>query len=732
MKQQVLMSNFSAGEFSPELEGRADIEKFNASAKLLQNVVIMKQGGFTHRPPLDFRAVAKVPSLPGHMIPFISSSNDAFVLEFGDLIMRVWKNGALVEATIGFPYELVTPYTSADLSLVDYAQSGDTLIIVTGTKFPQRLRRFSDNVWGFDNVPFNPPAVLEIGERLAANLTISSPAVGAGRTITASAGVFLQADVGRTVTWGTGQALITGYTSATSVTATVQVAFNVAAINFPNWILGDSPMTTLTPSAAGPVGTVVTMTLSSPGWRIGDELGYVVINGGLVRLTGFVSSTVLNGVIVNELTSATGALTDTWVLQLPLWNQYDGYPRSVCFYQQRLWFGGTARFPESFWGSRSGLYFDFTPGTLDDSAVYKTIASTRVNPIQFMTTNKSLVMLGYSGEVEGRGGIEKPITQTNAQIDTQSEWGAAFVKPQTVGKEIVFVERGGTELRSLFPGQVDGYDSASVSIYSEHLLLSGVVTYSFEKKPNMVLWVATNRDGEGNAERGGLHAFTFNREQNTIAWASGFTDGYVERLATIPKDGRDVTYAMVKRTINGVVTRYIEILDWTIDRGKFDSHISVNGPLTNWPVPHLEGKTVAAIGDGVFLGEFTVTGGIITTPAGLDITTLHVGLPIESKAILRAPEIGTGSGTSQGQAMSTNHIWVRLLRSVGLTINGSTVEFRQLDTDLLDQQVPSFTGLKDVADYGWENGESDLTLLQNQGMPWTVICVVRNFTANPG
>lgn len=724
-KMQTVQTNFTGGEFSPELEGRSDVDKYNSSAKLLQNVVVLRTGGITHRPPTQYRSPIKDETQEGRLIKFAASSSSASAhqLEFSHLLMRVrTTDGGLVESSPGFPFEMVTPFTAAELADLDWAQKGDTMIIVSPNHYPQRLRRFSSTQWAIDTAPLNPGAVFEIGERPAANLTISSAAVGAGRTVTASAAAFLASDVGRTLTWGIGVATITAFGSSTSITVTVTTAFPSTAVNSPNWTIGESPMTTLTPSAATPVGASITLTLGADGWRSDDSVGYIEVNGGYVKVTSYVSPTVMNGTILRELSGTSAAAADTWVLQLPLWNAVDGYPRTCTFHQGRLWFGNTNRFPQSVWGSRSGLSFDFTPGTDDDSAVYKTADSDESSPLQFISSAKSLLMLGSTVEFTGRGGVEKPITQTNMQIDPESEWGASHVRPANAGSSLLYVEAGQRALRSLQPSEIEGFDSVDLSIYSEHLLRNGVKEISYERRPNSVLWVVTHS--------GELHAFTYNPAQNTVAWASGLIDGVVESVSTAPTGLADRTLLIVQRTINGVTRRYVEYLNWDAGRGKFDSFVQGVGPIGTFYVPHLDGKTVSVTADGCYLGLFEVVAGFITLPPGLTIELITVGLPIECKVIVRAPEVGTGSGTSQGQAQSTNKVWVRLLDSVGLTVNGSTVEFRQFDTDVLDNEPAAFTGLKDVAEYGWADGESDLELVQNQGMPWTILAVIRNFTVN--
>lgn len=742
---QQIATNFSGGEFSPLLAGRVDLEKWNSSARTLRNVVALKQGGATIRPPLTFQVATKDSTKLSRIIGFVYSRTDAYQLEFGDFYIRVRRaNGAVVESSPGVPYEINTSYAHTKLADLDFSQGDDTMIITQPDGFPKRLRRFSDTNWVFDDAPLVPQPVSELGYQLiTVNMTLSLGTIGVGRTLTATTAVFLASDVGREVEWGGGRATITGFTSTTVLTVTVTAVFQSLTgygnkANGPLWTLVGSPFTTLTPGTATPEGAATSLALLANGWRLTDVGSLVEVNGGLVRITVVTDAINATGIILRELTSITGAVAGSWAILSPIWNSQRGYPKTCCFYQQRLWFGNTAAFPQSIWGSRSGLYFDFTPGVDDDSAVYKTTAVTdEVNPLQFLCGAGSLIMLGYSAEVEGKGGIEKPITPTNMQINSQSEWGADNIRPVTVGKEILFVERGAKSLRAMFPQQVDGYDTTDVSVFSEHLIASGITAIAYERKPNSVLWVAT--------ADGGLHAFTYNREQNTIAWCgggttNGGTTAVIESLSTVPSSSSDVTDAIVRRTINGVTVRNIERLDWTVNdgltKGFSDSRVvRTYGPATSVCAGFTQhaGQQVVVHADGIYMGLYTVSGGgVITLPRVASEVT--AGYPYTATIALPKPEVGTGTGTGSGQATSINKIQVRMNNTVGLKVNGEEVAFRYFDAPAtLDTPPTPFTGLKDITSAGWDNDEgADLTLTQDQGLPWTILAVIRTLTVNAG
>lgn len=722
---QTITTNFTAGEFSPRLRGRVDLEKYNSSAELLRNAVVLRQGGATIRPSLDFCGEVKASANVTRPIPFVYSRDDAFVLELGDLYLRVWTpDGLPVETSPGVPLEVVTPYAASQLAELDFTQGGDTLLLFHEDVPTQRLRRFSATNWVMDAAPLDPPPLYEAGHAPASvSMTLSAATVGTGRTATSSAAFFKPADVGRTLTSAAGVFMVTGYTSSTEVTGSITAAFTGTVLVVGSWKLQGSPQTTCTASVAGPVGAVITLTLGAAGWH--DEAGgYVELNGGVVRITGLTSDVIADGVIVRELTGTTAAPADGWVLKNSAFNAIDGYPRTGTLLQQRLWLGGTRTAPLSVWGSRSGLYFDFLPGTLDDSAVYKTVDSDENNAIQYLASGWGLLLvLTFGNEFDLRGGIEKPITQLNAQITRRSRWGAAACRPEGMGTDMAFVVRGSRGVRVMEKNDIEGFTSSEVSIFSAHLLADGIVSMSYEQNPESVLWHATGA--------GAILALTYYREQQTAGYASGDTDGAVEWLATVPAGASDVTFALVRRTIDGSTKRYLERFNWTAPPGQ-DCRKQVSGAAaTVWAgFDHLEGKTVAVLADGIHVGSVVVSGGEIELPR--EASTVSAGLPYTATIKLQAPEVGTGTGTAQGQAMSTHDVAVRFLDTAGCTINGQPVAFQQFDGPLLDRPPELFSGIKRMIEAGWEIGESPVELTQDLPYPWTVLSVIRGLTVNQG
>ncbi len=294
-RQDTLQTNFSGGELSPLLYGRPDLAKYADSVKRARDVVMLQHGGFTGRPGTDYIGEVKDSSKFTRLVPFVYSTSAAYVLEFGDGYMRVWKDGAVVGG--GSPYEIATPYATADLEPMDYTQGADTMFLARETKMPHRLQRFADNRWSIGAAPFDPLPFDAIGTRHNVSITLGAAALGA-TTASASGSVFLASDVGRSIAFEGGNARITAVTAPNSANVTVTAAFNSASLPAMSWVLTGSPQATCTPSAAGPVGAIITLDLDIDGWRTSDGDKHSRINGGIVKVEGYASDIQVTGTVI--------------------------------------------------------------------------------------------------------------------------------------------------------------------------------------------------------------------------------------------------------------------------------------------------------------------------------------------------------------------------------------------------------------------------------------------------
>jgi len=236
----VLQTNFTAGEISPKLFGRVDVARYQNGAKKMRDTIPQVYGGAKRRDGSLFVREVKTSTKLTRLIPFIYNENTAYMLEFGDLYMRVYKDGAV----LGAPYEVVTPFSEAILFDLDFTQGADTMFIFHETLQIRRLRRFGDTSWTLDIAPFIETPFEEPGTYPAAALTPSAATpVGGACTLTAGASVFVAGDVGSSVKINGGIVKITSFTSGTVVVCsikqelsnTVAAPVNAWSLHAPAW-----------------------------------------------------------------------------------------------------------------------------------------------------------------------------------------------------------------------------------------------------------------------------------------------------------------------------------------------------------------------------------------------------------------------------------------------------------------------------------------------------------------
>lgn len=715
-RTQPIQTNFTAGELSPRVNSRIDIAKYNNGLKVGENLQFLVQGGARRRSGSRYVAETKNSAKRSRLIEFIFNREQAYMLEFGDLYMRVFKDGA----PVGGPYEIATPYAEAQLDDIAYVQGADTMFLAHPDLPVHRLQRFGDAAWRLLPAPFSVEPFDELGLTPAMALTLSAATVGTGRNFGAT-GAFLAADVGRDIVAGSGLATITAFVDVNNVTAEIKSPFAGTAIASGAWTITGSPQATLTMSVATPVGASVTASLSVAGWRAADVGKYLKVNGGLVRLTAYTSATAMTGIIQQVLSSATGAIANSWTLNASVWNSVSKYPRAVTLHEQRLQLAGSPGYPQTLWGTRIGDVLNLELGTKDDDAYAYELSTSQIAPIQHLAQTSRLMVFTNFNEMSVRGGVEKPISPTTIQKKDESTAGSNRVRPVKVGNELLFVQRAGRKVRACgYRYDIDGFDSPDRTVFSEHITESGIVDMCFQQEPDSQLYCVRS-DGQ-------IANCTYDTEQEVIAWGRWLTDGQFESVATIPTPTGEQTWAIVRRNINGVTKRYVEFFDSAL---KTDCAITgTDGPgKATWTgLGHLEGKQVAALADGVYQGRFTVVGGSVTLPR--NAFAVEFGLAYTPRMTLLNPEIGSTQGTSQGAAISIGEVIVRVLDTVSVVINGQAKDFRKMNDVLLDRPPKIGTGDLRETTLSDELYLNELTISQPEPVDFHVLAVIRKCTVN--
>lgn len=220
-KTNLFKTNFSSGEISPSMGGRLDVTRHKNGAAEITNFVVRPQGGLVRRMGSIYLGEIKDSATPGELIRFQFSNNDVYVLEFGDLVLRFWKNEELIESSPGVPYEIATIYPASAITELYYAQSADVVYLTHPDYPPQTLSRFSDTNWTIANSQFDdgPYRVTRQGDR---DTTLWLTDIVNSAVVTSTIAEFAFGDIGKFVEfWKDGVLIIGEITSVTNANTIV-------------------------------------------------------------------------------------------------------------------------------------------------------------------------------------------------------------------------------------------------------------------------------------------------------------------------------------------------------------------------------------------------------------------------------------------------------------------------------------------------------------------------------
>ncbi len=230
-------------------------------------------------------------------------------------------------------------------------------------------------------------------------------------------------------------------------------------------------------------------------------------------------------------------------------------PSVATYYQQRLMVANTESEPEAVFGSRSGLFDNFTISSplRPDDAIKFSMADVEVQEVRHLLGAMKLLMVLTGNSVRRIVGDINGVLRPDAINPVQqSGFGSSWVPPVVVGETAVYVETAGSMVRDLnFEQQSDGYVGKDLTIFSPHLFEGfTIVRMAYAKTPHSILYLVRS-DGV-------LLTLTYIREQELWGWARHDTDGFYEDVMTLPEGGETAVYVVVRRTVLGETKRFIE------------------------------------------------------------------------------------------------------------------------------------------------------------------------------
>lgn len=719
-----MIVNFAGGEAAGELYGRTDVVPYFACAKTLENVLVTHYGSALRTPGTHFVAATKA-SGAVKKIPFIYSVGQSYVLEFGNLYMRIFQNGGSVveaaktitgitQANPGVVTSTAHGYSNGDVvdisGVVGMTQVNGKRYIVAGVT----ANTFQLTTEAGGNVNTTSYTAYSSGGSAYRVYQITTPYATANLS---KIRVTQQADIMYIDCDGYEPRKLSrfGNTNWTLTTYTFD------SFSWPAFLDENATATTLTPSVTTGTGT---LTASAATFNAQHVNAYFKIGTGYVRVTGYTSTTVVNMTVISTL-AGTGA---TAVWSEGAWSDYQGYPQDCKFYENRLYHAATSRNPLNIWGSVIEEYENYKLGSTDEDAVAYQIGSNQVDKILWLYPTQVL-NLGTAGGpfTASSGSTSSPISPTNISVRQQNENGSANLTPVRVGSYVYYVERSGKVLGQFaYDLNTDSYITDNITYLSTHILGDGVVEMALQRYPYNILWCVL-ADGT-------IATLTREQKNEVKGWTRQVitgTDCVVENVCVIPNGTEDQVWLTVKRTINGQTKRYVEYVK-THKFSGINNAFFVQAGLTYSGSPatvmtgldHLEGETVQILADGAVRPDMVVSGGAITLTDSASI--VHIGLGYTSTVETLDIETGSQTGTAMAKPKHLAKVNVRLKDSVGCSVGNATtqdiISFRS-SAQLMDTAIPLFSGDKEVEfPGGWEK-EKTVKVIQNQPLPLHLLAI---------
>jgi len=635
-----IVTNFQAGELSPRLEGRIDLQKYNSGAQKLENMLVFPQGGITRRPGTKYAGSSKDGGKV-RLIPFEYSDEQAYVLEFGANYIRYFKDGGIL--------------TEATESISGATQANPVVLTITGTSLSNGDRIFVKDVAG----------MVELNNRefTVANKTTNTIELsginGTGFTAYTSGGTAGKI-VEDTTTYTEAQVFELNFVQSADVlylvhkdhepaklTRDTATSFTLSDIDFIDGPWLDENTTTTTMYASAATGSGITITASADVFNSNDVGRYirfreileiehdewaastsyannttvrydghvykqvtgstqtsgntppVHLSGtetygsidwqylhdehGHVKITGYTSATVVTADVHEDQygnsrlpDSSVGSANANTRWSLGAFGGNEKFPRAVAFYEERLYFAGTEGQPQTIFSSKTADFENMTPGTNDDDAINITIASGQVNVIRHMIPGRFLQIMTTSSEFTLSGGT-----------------GTQPVTPTSVNvlRETTF---GSGDVRPLRAG-------ASTIMVQKGLEKVKEVTFDLDTdglvgRDLTILAEHLTRGGISDMvwqqepelvlwfvhSDGTLIGLSYDPQNQTIGWHSHpmGDSGVVESITAIPSGAEDQVYLSVKRTINSATVRHIVFMENIYFGTDIDDAFYVDSGLT--------------------------------------------------------------------------------------------------------------------------------------------------------
>lgn len=317
-------------------------------------------------------------------------------------------------------------------------------------------------------------------------------------------------------------------------------------------------------------------------------------NGGRFKITEYVSSTKVIGYTIIPFLNDEKITSWNYITGWEAcWSSTRGWPITCLFYQQRLWFGGSAQRPSTIWASRTGIYNDFNnAGNYDNDGI--NIDLNTENQIVNLLSNRGLQIFTSGDEWTAAEGNLTPNGFT--VVKNTSNGSDIGLSPKNLGGVTLFIEKNGKSLLSyVYDYNQAAYKTSNIGILSA--LINEPVDMEIDDNSSLdegdYLYVVL-KDGR-------MLVTSINFEQEINATSIFETTGAIQSVCNLIND----TFMLV--TLND--DTYLELID---DNCKTDLTIEQYVTQTITGLSDYNGHYINVYTDNEDLGKYLVENGSVT------------------------------------------------------------------------------------------------------------------------
>ena len=687
----------------------------------------------------------------------------------------------LITAGSTTAYSIISPYTSAQAFEVHTTQSADVMYLAHKDIHPKKLSRLSDTSWTLEDVPFTGGPFLDenitdthlVGFARTGGTARSEyyfPAGATGTLTTTAHSPFNTNMVGalwlvkhtrdndnKTTTFAkdtnvvptletfaSGAIFIKGdYTVAVGTIAAGDEAQLWRKAGSAPWQSFRSFRAATTFSATENEDDVLYAMTRSVNTVVGTLTAQEQMNRGIVKITAYTSSTVVSVEVVDKVLSdnSTDNAVTTFQWAEGAWSDYRGFPRTVTFFEDRLWWSSSANNPDTLWSSKSALYenMEFSDIGLADDALIFPLNDNEVSQIQWMFARQVMAVGAANKEYRfGASDPDKPVTPSDRKATPQTSFGSDDIQPIILNDAIFFFQRQGRKLMAMkFDSITENFVGDDATLLAYDLFISPPTSMAVQRVPDSIIWTIRT-DGI-------MPTFTYEPLEEVAGWSRQIfgnssavetPTGFVESVAVIHGSSEDEVWVSVRRVINSSTVRYIERFkprDWgdDIEDAFFvDSGVTYDSTSTTamTGLGHLIGETVAIFADGLVQTSKVVNGsGEITLETAASV--VQMGLPYTMKVrTMRLAIPPSPQGTLQTRIKRIHSVVVRFIRSL---LGSAGQEYGGTEY-LQDLEATYSTESQDTSEdkrltQGGFSEDAYVTIVSSDPVPFTALSTVISF-----